>query len=489
MIDCKPVAGLTFCFLTKPTNILDMRIIQGLVSIITALFVGISAVSAEESTSLVGEWKIFAEKPQGGGTAESTMTIEKKDEKFVGVGTTEDGQEMEISSATINGKKVEIDFGLDYNGQDITIRIKAEESESGKLAGRWLALDAEGTEYIDEAWKAERTSAPAPEEKAEPRDGGSIVGKWNAKSTTDNGDLASVVTFTKDGEKFKGNSKSEQGSLDFDSVSVEGKEVEIELTLDYEGTDIPVTIRAEQTDEDHLKGMWLIFDASGQEAASGEWEAERALMLDLAGKWNVVAATDDGDLEFQSVFERTESGYKGTSETNDGSMDYKSIDVSDNEVKLGLPFGDGSVKIEASYTEKNKLTGKWHYFENSDTEAASGDWAASKVVEEVKMPTVVGEWAIEIDFGQGEPRDYTLKISEEDDALGGVFISPRSGETKCDSVNFKEATFGMKVTREVQSMDIEFVYKGKLKDDQLSGTVVPTGYEDQFSGTWTGKRK
>ena len=125
-----------------------MRIIQGLASIITALFVGISAVSAEESASLVGEWKIFAEKPQGGGTAESTMTIEKKDEKFVGVGTTEDGQEMEISSATINGKKVEIDFGLDYNGQDITIRIKAEESESGKLAGRWLALDAEGTEYI-----------------------------------------------------------------------------------------------------------------------------------------------------------------------------------------------------------------------------------------------------------------------------------------------------------------------------------------------------
>ena len=105
------------------------------------------------------------------------------------------------------------------------------------------------------------------------------------------------------------------------------------------------------------------------------------------------------------------------------------------------------------------------------------------------MPTVVGEWAIEIDFGQGEPRDYTLKISEEDDALGGVFISPRSGETKCDSVYFKEAAFGMKVTREVQSMDIEFVYKGKLKDDQLSGTVVPTGYEDQFSGTWTGKRK
>ncbi len=469
-----------------------MRTIQGLASIIAALFVGLTAVSAEESVSLIGEWKVTAEKPQGGGTAESTMKIAKEDEKFVGVGTTEDGQKMGITSVSIDGKKVVIDLDFEYNGQDITIRIKAEESEKGTLSGRWLALDAEGTEHVDEAWEAVRTSEPEAESK--PESAASIVGKWNAKSTTDNGDLESVVTFTKDGDKFKGSSKSEQNSLDFDSVSVEGKEVEVELTLDYEGTDIPVTIRAEQTDADHLNGKWVIFDESGQESASGEWDAERALMLDLAGAWDVVATTDDGDLEIQSVFEKTESGYEGKSDTNDGSVDYTSISVADNEVKLGLPFGDGSVKIEASYTEKNKLTGKWHYFENSDSEEASGDWVASKVVveekkEEAKEETIVGEWAIEISFGDADPRDYNLKLTEEDDALSGVFISPRSGETKCDSVSLKDDAFKMKVTREVQGMDIEFVYEGKLTDDQLSGSVVPTGYEDQFSGTWTGKRK
>ena len=452
----------------------------------------LTAVSAEESVSLIGEWKVTAEKPQGGGTAESTMKIAKEDEKFVGVGTTEDGQKMGITSVSIDGKKVVIDLDFEYNGQDITIRIKAEESEKGTLSGRWLALDAEGTEHVDEAWEAVRTSEPEAESK--PESAASIVGKWNAKSTTDNGDLESVVTFTKDGDKFKGSSKSEQNSLDFDSVSVEGKEVEVELTLDYEGTDIPVTIRAEQTDADHLNGKWVIFDESGQESASGEWDAERALMLDLAGAWDVVATTDDGDLEIQSVFEKTESGYEGKSDTNDGSVDYTSISVADNEVKLGLPFGDGSVKIEASYTEKNKLTGKWHYFENSDSEEASGDWVASKVVveekkEEAKEETIVGEWAIEISFGDADPRDYNLKLTEEDDALSGVFISPRSGETKCDSVSLKDDAFKMKVTREVQGMDIEFVYEGKLTDDQLSGSVVPTGYEDQFSGTWTGKRK
>ena len=465
-----------------------MRTILGLASIVATFLAGITAVTAQESVSLVGEWKVFAEKPQGGGTAESTMTIEKKDGKLGGVGTTEDGQEMEIKSVTLDGKKATIDFDFEYNGQDITIRVNAEESEKGKLAGRWLALDAEGTEHVDEAWTAERTSEPEAENK--PEDANTIVGKWNAKSTTDNGELESVVTFTKDGDKYKGSSKSERSSLDFDSVSVEGKEVEVELTIDYEGNDIPVTIRAEQTDADHLKGKWLIFDESGQEIASGEWVAERALVLDLAGTWDVVASTDDGDLEFQSVFEKTDDVYKGASETNDGSVDYTSVEVAESDVKLGLPFGDGSVKIAASYTEKNKLTGKWHYFENSDSEVASGDWVASKVVvEEKKEESVVGEWAIEIDFGQGEPRDYTLKISENEDALGGVFISPRSGETKCDSVSFKEGAFEMKVTRAIQGTDIEFVYKGKLNDDQLSGSVVPTGYEDQFSGTWTGKRK
>ncbi|MFT4639876.1 MAG: hypothetical protein ACI8T1_003201 [Verrucomicrobiales bacterium] len=337
-------------------------------------------------------------------------------------------------------------------------------------------------------WAAVRTSAPP--EDSKPASATSIAGKWNAKSTSDNGEMESVVTFTKDGEKFKGTATSDNGSLDFDSVKVDGKNVEIELTFDINDTEVPITIKADQTDDDHLKGKWIVFDESGQEEASGAWTAERALTLDLAGTWGVVATTDDGDLEFKSIFEKTDSGYKGKTVSNQGSNDYSLVKVSDNDVKLEAPFGEGTVKVAASYKEKNKLTGKWTYFDSSDSEVASDAWVATKEVkEEPKASPIAGEWAIEITFGDQDPRDYSMKISEEGDALKGVFISPRSGETKCDSVAFKDDALEMKVTRDIQGNEIQFIYKGKLADDKLSGSVVPKGYEDQFSGEWTAKRK
>lgn len=67
---------------------------------------------------------------------------------------------------------------------------------------------------------------------------------------------------------------------------------------------------------------------------------------------------------------------------------------------------------------------------------------------------------------------------------------PRRGKYELDSVTYENGQLTLKVTREVQGNDIEFVYRGKMTEkDTLTGEFAPKGYEDQFGGEWTAKRK
>ena len=101
----------------------------------------------------------------------------------------------------------------------------------------------------------------------------------------------------------------------------------------------------------------------------------------------------------------------------------------------------------------------------------------------------MGKWNIVISLGDNE-RTYELAISEDGEGLKGVFTNDRNDrESVCDSISFEAGNLSAKVTRDVRGNEIQFIYEGRLSEDgTLSGTVVPKGYEDQFSGTWTGKR-
>lgn len=449
----------------------------------------LSFAAAEESVSLLGTWKAIGDLPDGG-TSESTITISVEGDAIKGVAVGNDGNERTIDRIKTDGKKVTLELDVERDGQKGIIRVKAEETRRGRIAGTWYLIDSEGEERADAPWVAERISEPEPESAASAP---SIVGKWNAVATTQNGDeLPSVVTFAGSPGKYTGKSVSERGETKFDSVKVKDKEVEVEMTLEINDSEVDVRIEAEMKEIDHLKGKWVIFNDSGEAALSGDWEAKRALQLDLAGTWNVVAATDNGDNEHQAIFEKTDTGYKGRVESDNGSIDYSSIKVEDNDVELVFAFGEGTVKVAAEYTAKNTLKGKWTYFDSSDAEQASDTWVATREVTETEKaaaPPVVGDWVVTLQVGDNE-REYALSIAEGDGALKGSMVSPRSGKYDLDSVTFEEGKLEIKVTRDIQGNEIEFIYNGALgADGTLSGSFVPKGYEDQFSGKWTAKRK
>lgn len=100
---------------------------------------------------------------------------------------------------------------------------------------------------------------------------------------------------------------------------------------------------------------------------------------------------------------------------------------------------------------------------------------------------LLGKWKVEANMGE-QNLDYELRFEKNGTGLVGTLISPRSGEYKAKSVSFKDGAFEMQVDRQIEGNDVTFVYKGKYKNDGLSGTLQIKGFEDQFSGNWTAKR-
>jgi hypothetical protein len=98
-----------------------------------------------------------------------------------------------------------------------------------------------------------------------------------------------------------------------------------------------------------------------------------------------------------------------------------------------------------------------------------------------------GKWKMELSMADST-REYELNLSKTDGKLQATVVSSRSGEHKAKSVTYQEEKLVFEVEREIQGNNVTLVYTGKLSGDELSGTVVVKGAEDQFSGKWKAKK-
>jgi hypothetical protein len=98
-----------------------------------------------------------------------------------------------------------------------------------------------------------------------------------------------------------------------------------------------------------------------------------------------------------------------------------------------------------------------------------------------------GTWKLELSLGDST-RDYDLKLSTTEGKLEAIVVSSRSGEHKAKSVTFQDNKLVFEVERELQGNNVTLVYTGQLAGEELSGTVVVKGAEDQFSGKWKAKK-
>lgn len=208
----------------------------------------------------------------------------------------------------------------------------------------------------------------------------SVAGVWYGTGVGPNGDESeSTLTITEKDGKLSASSENDQGtSRDLDRITFKDSKLAGEIDFDRDGQEGVLGVKASLNKKGELKGKWYANDADGSELYAGDWIGVRALDKVVVGEWNVVAITDDGDLEHQISI--TKSGYKysGSLTSDDGSIELEKITVKKNKLSYEFPFGEARVKVAAALMGAKKLSGEWTYIDSSDQEAATGKWSAKK---------------------------------------------------------------------------------------------------------------
>ncbi len=217
---------------------------------------------AEEVHPLVGAWDATAKGPDDlvvvlkAVFSESEEKLEGKLKTLLG--------EIAMKSVATEGDQVKLEVMFPYGDESYPVKITATLSED-EMAGRWVAFNAEeDKEEAAGAWSALREGAAV------------LAGAWAVTATLDDGrENTAVFHFEEKGEAWTGKAVGEDGELVFDRVTLEGKDLVVDLEMPSEGTTIEVRIKASFSGGNGLKGKWVAFNDSGEESASGAWKGVR----------------------------------------------------------------------------------------------------------------------------------------------------------------------------------------------------------------------
>ena len=207
-----------------------------------------------------------------------------------------------------------------------------------------------------------------------------FAGKWITTASLPSGETReSSLTISKREGKIQATLVGQNGDERvLDRVKTEGKTLTIEFDFERDGNSGTVGAKASLNQNGVLVGKWYIKDGDGTETASEDWQAVRSAASVLNGKWNVVAVTTENDIKHAMVIKKNGNRFSGYAESDEGQLDYTSVKAEKNVVKVELPYGGGTVKVEATLKQARKLEGKWIYLDEFKEEVADGNWSATK---------------------------------------------------------------------------------------------------------------
>jgi hypothetical protein len=207
-----------------------------------------------------------------------------------------------------------------------------------------------------------------------------LAGKWDASASVNETESRdSSWTFRKKDGKWTASMVNEDGvKQEMDRVKVDGKTLIIEFDFERDGTEAIIGAKADLQKDGNLIGKWYVRSEDGAEQMSNDWKAVRSLAPVFDGKWDVVAETDENDIEHVLIVEKAGSGFSATASSEAGDMAYSGVKVAKNGVKMEIPYGGGTVKISAKLSAARKLLGEWKFYDEFNEELAKGNWIASK---------------------------------------------------------------------------------------------------------------
>ena len=302
-----------------------------------------------------------------------------------------------------------------------------------------------------------------------------LVGVWNVTASTDDGERELTWTFAKDGDGVSGISVDGESGDErkLDRIKVEEKKVMIETDFERDGSEGVIKVLAEEKEAGKLTGKWSIEGADGTEFMSGDLSATKEIEIAFAGDWNATSVLPDGS-ELSSVLQLTggNSSLKGSFKGDGNTLEIDKITAEGKSLRLAFDMeiqgNPTDVVIETELKEEHKLNGKWIVKGPDGTEAATGDWSATR---EPKLD-LSGDWAVTAGLPEGDEYSGTVSLKSD----GGTY----TGELKSSD---GDATEVKSVKVEGKDVVLTFDYEGNGVSGLL--TIATKHKEDgSLEGKW-----
>jgi hypothetical protein len=308
-------------------------------------------------------------------------------------------------------------------------------------------------------------------------DAAKVVGDWNLKVSTDDGQsLTSVLKLSQDEGKLKGIFVGMDGTeVKAEDITAKGDALNFKVTLDFQGTELVAKFALKQ-EGSNLKGT-VDYDLGGQtgtlDVSGGKATAAGGKLED--GAWDLAIQTDDGQTLKASVkFKKdgdklggTFVGVDGTEQkldeasVKDGELAFKvTIDFQGSELvaKFKLKAADDGAKGTVDY-DLGGQTGTLDVIAKRPAGAAGGD------------AKIAGKWDVEVSTDDGQTLKSTVKLDKQGDQISGVAITPDGKEVKLEDGKLAGDELSFKINVDFEGSALIAKFKGKVDGEKIKGQV------------------
>jgi hypothetical protein len=232
------------------------------------------AAPALAQTSIVGDWSMTINSPQGANTV--MVTFKQDGEKVNGLFKSAQG-ELPFTG-TLTGDELKFSFTIPFQGQPLDIAM------NGKVDGDSMTGKANFGGMADGDWTAKRTAetaaaapatAPAAPEPAATAAAptsatGGLAGKWDVTLVTPGGEFPANATLTEEAGKVSGTFGSQMGEVPV-TGTIEGHAFKLEMTAQTPQGALTVVMTGDVEGD-------AIVHGKAEVAGMGqmEWSAKRA---------------------------------------------------------------------------------------------------------------------------------------------------------------------------------------------------------------------
>ncbi|MEZ6117255.1 MAG: hypothetical protein R3C28_11860 [Pirellulaceae bacterium] len=303
-----------------------------------------------------------------------------------------------------------------------------------------------------------------------------LAGEWAVTASSDQGQRELTWKFKNEDGKLSGISvNAEDGDeRNLDRITVLGNNVLLEIDINVDGNKGTIEVDAKEEGKGKLVGKWSILGEDGTEFMTGKVSALKHVAF--AGKWATKAELPDGGV-LDSVLELTgENGsLKGAFNGVDGKTEIDKLRANKRDLRLEFDFEmNGSTincVVEAEAKEADKLVGKWIVLGEDGTEAASGNWSASR-----QSNSLAGTWNVVATVPNNADYSGTLELTEQDGDYSGKSTSSTGESRSLASIQVKDEDIEYTVPFEYDGNSGTITVKAKQTEKgKLKGEWILTG--------------